>query len=73
MLVPPNFWTTHPLGLSFLTVGFMVGSGECPMRRVLAVVINYVTLPRGMLESACDWIWWYRQGKQDRDYLSWEV
>lgn len=40
MLVPPNFWTTHPLGLSFLTVGFMVSAEVYRMRCVfLAVVI----------------------------------
>lgn len=45
MLVPPNFWTTHPLGQSFLMVGFMVSAEVCRMRRVsLAVVIIYVTL-----------------------------
>lgn len=49
MLVPPNFWTTHPLGLSFLTVGFMVDAAERPMGRVLAVVMDYVTPPRERL------------------------
>lgn len=53
MLVPPNFWTTHPLGLSFLTVGFMVDAAGCSMRRIFAVVIDYVTLPRERL-SLCE-------------------
>lgn len=50
MLVPPNFWTTHPLGQSFLIVGFMAIADVRPMRRVFVQWLQfYVPLSRGYL------------------------
>lgn len=46
MLVPPNFCTTHPLGLSFLTVDFMMKKAGAFPSRFLAVNVFCVTLPR---------------------------